>query len=709
MLTDKLIEKFEANSKAVSNSILNLRSMLNLGNEFGGEAFPGHYAITAILKYYGINTVVPDVPLNTLSEAGRILSRYDFLGVELTLTKNWWKHAGDPILAVCEDGMLVTLLPDFGGYRMADPKTGKKVKLDEQFLSKLKPEALSVIQDLPKRPVSSKEFKRYCLRILPRRSLIMAFVLCVLTTLLCMCVPIANKTIFSEVIPSGVTNGIIPICGFLLAAGLSSILFQFCRNFALIRCKDKFNAVLQTVLFNRLLHLPAPFFKKYSAGNLGTRILAANNVYQLITNEILTSFAAALFAGLYIIVAIMYAKSMIIVIVYVMLFAVGACIFQYKRLGSLYRAAIPNSVSAQDFAYSAILSIQKIKNCRAEQRAFAQWVKRYSKSEVVDKYCRIIYTTLKATGFFLAQYCAWKSRIPVSDFVAFMSAYGVMSYAITEAVGFTSTVANISPYIDMLQPILGEDVENKDDYPIVTDITGRIDIHNVTFQYKPDSPKILDNFSLHIPAGQNIAIVGKSGCGKSTLMSLLLGFEEPQSGSIYYGPYNISTVNLSSLRQFFGFCPQSTQIIPGTIAENIRFSTRTCSQEELWEAARIACLDDDIRKMPKQMDTILGEDGNGMSGGQCQRLLIARAVLNKPKVLFLDEATSALDNITQRQVIDNLAEFGCTRIAIAHRLSTVMHCDRVIVMDKGKIIEDGKPQQLMEQKGFFYELSKRQM
>lgn len=709
MFTEKLHERYEINVKAVRNAIFSLRSMVDLKGETGLGKDNSRFALSAIFEYYNINKPVSTNEIDSFSSIESLLDRNDLLSIRMKLEGKWWKQTSGPVIAMDNDGNYIAILPDIFGYQIIDPICGKKRSLKESDAKKLTQNALNVFPNLPKKAMTRKEFKKFCLRIIPKKGVFLVLFLCVMATLLSMCIPIANKSIFSEVIPSGAARGILPICGFLLGSSLSAILFELCRNFSLVRVKDKFNTVLQSSLINRLLYLPSYFFKKYSAGNMSMRVLAANNVYQLLTSQMLAGMAAAIFSVMYILIAFVYAKSMILVVSFTTVFAILEGIITYKFYLKKHRIAIPNAVKAQDFAYNAILGIQKIKNCRAEQRAFDQWATRFSKSEMVDKYGKLLTVILICASNFLAYYTAWKSQIPVSDYVAFMSAFGVMISTISYGMPFLNNIANISPFIDMLEPILSTEPEDKNDYPIVEDITGSLDINHVSFRYSKDSPMILDDLTLHIPAGQNVALVGKSGCGKSTLMRLLLGFEDPLSGSIFYGHYNISKVNLGSLRQFVGFCPQSMQIIPGTISENIRFATVGRTEEEVWNAAKVACLDEDIRKMPKQMETMLGEGGSGLSGGQCQRLLIARAILNNPRILFLDEATSALDNITQKKVIENLSNFGCTRIAIAHRLSTVMNCDRIVVFDKGKIIEDGSPKELMEKKGFFYELSKRQM
>ena len=230
----------------------------------------------------------------------------------------------------------------------------------------------------------------------------------------------------------------------------------------------------------------------------------------------------------------------------------------------------------------------------------------------------------------------------------------------------------------------------------------------MTFRYEKEGRKILDDLSLRIPARQYVAIVGKTGCGKSTLLRLLLGFEKPETGAIFYDRKDIQTLDLGSLRKCIGTVLQEGDLFGGSIFENITISAPNLTLEQAWEAAEIAGIADDIRAMPMGMGTMLQEGSGSISGGQKQRIMIARAVAPKPRLLLLDEATSALDNITQKQVSEALDRMKCTRVVIAHRLSTIRHCDRILVMDAGKIVEDGTYEQLIELGGVFAELVERQ-
>ena len=243
---------------------------------------------------------------------------------------------------------------------------------------------------------------------------------------------------------------------------------------------------------------------------------------------------------------------------------------------------------------------------------------------------------------------------------------------------------------------------------VVTKLMGNIELNNVSFRYTENMPNVIDNLSLKIKSGQYVAIVGTTGCGKSTLMRLMLGFETPQKGSIFYDGKDLSTIDLKSLRKNIGTVMQNGKLFSGDIYSNIVISAPQLTIDDAWNAAEMAGIAEDIRNMPMNMHTIISEGSGGISGGQRQRIMIARAIAPKPKVLMFDEATSALDNITQKIVSESLEKLRCTRIVIAHRLSTIKQCDRIIVLDKGKIIEDGTYEELIEQKGFFSELVERQ-
>jgi len=269
-------------------------------------------------------------------------------------------------------------------------------------------------------------------------------------------------------------------------------------------------------------------------------------------------------------------------------------------------------------------------------------------------------------------------------------------------------VAAIRPVLEMAEPILKAEPEVSADKAPVTSVSGSIELSHVSFRYEEHAPWVLRNLSLKIRAGEYVAIVGRTGCGKSTLVRLLLGFEKPQNGAVYYDGRDLDTIDPRSLRRKMGVVTQDGQLFQGDIFANITISAPQLTLEEAWEAAEIAGIAQDIRDMPMGMQTLISEGQGGVSGGQKQRIMIARAVAPKPKILIFDEATSALDNVTQKQVSDALDKLKCTRIVIAHRLSTIRHCDRILVLDGGRIVEQGNYEELIEKNGMFADLVARQ-
>ena len=305
-------------------------------------------------------------------------------------------------------------------------------------------------------------------------------------------------------------------------------------------------------------------------------------------------------------------------------------------------------------------------------------------------------------------YFAVRSGVSMAEYNAFNASYGMVSGAFFTLAGMVNSVAMIRPVLEMAKPILDAVPETSEEKKMVQSLRGRVELSHLSFRYSDTMPMVLDDLSLQIKSGEYVAIVGKTGCGKSTLVRLLLGLETPQKGAIYYDGLDMQTLDLRSLRRNIGTVIQDGKLFQGSIYENIAISAPGLTMNEAWEAAELAGIADDIRAMPMGMHTLISEGQGGISGGQRQRLMIARAIAPKPKLLIFDEATSALDNITQKKVSQSLDSLRCTRIVIAHRLSTIRQCDRILVLDGGHIIEDGTYDELLEKKGFFAELVARQ-
>ena len=379
------------------------------------------------------------------------------------------------------------------------------------------------------------------------------------------------------------------------------------------------------------------------------------------------------------------------------------------------RRSIEADVKVSGVVTALLNGIQKIKLAGAEDLAFAKWARGYS-AYTKATYNRPSVLYVRATlvtfvgllGTILIYYIAANTHVAYDDYMAFSVAFGQItttSLALTEV---ASQIAQIKPMLEVVRPILDANPETADDRPSVPSLDGSIEVSKVSFRYDEDQPYVLQDLSFSVRPGEYVALVGRSGCGKSTIMRLLLGFEKPERGTIFYGPYDVSKVDLRSLRKHVGVVMQDGKLFMGDIASNITISAPMATLDDAWEAAEIAGIADDIRKMPMGMQTIITEGSGGVSGGQRQRLMIARAVCGNRRILMLDEATSALDNKTQKHVSDSLEKLKCTRVVVAHRLSTVRHCDRILVVDGGRIAEEGTYEELIEANGIFAELVARQ-
>lgn len=465
----------------------------------------------------------------------------------------------------------------------------------------------------------------------------------------------------------------------------------------------------------RILSLPVAFFKNYSSGDLASRVQYMNSLCDMLISTVLSTGLTSLFSLVYIGQIFSYTPVLaipaLLIVGITVLFSFIASFVQMKILTRQMELA----AKEKGTSYALISGIQKIKLAGAEKRAFARWGNQYAKqAELVYnpplflKITTVVSTGISLAGTLVMYFTAVRFQVSVADYFAFNTAYGMLSGAFFALNGIAANIAQIKPVLEMVKPILGTAPEIEEGRQVLTRIHGGIELNNVSFRYHDSMPYVVDNLSLKIRSGQYVAIVGSTGCGKSTLLRLMMGFETPQKGAIYYDGKDLNTIDQKSLRRKIGVVMQNGKLFQGDIFSNIAIGAPQLTMDEAWEAAEKAGIAEDIRHMPMGMFTIVSEGGGGISGGQRQRLLIARAIASKPKILMFDEATSALDNISQKVVSESLDKLKCTRIVIAHRLSTIRQCDRILVLDKGHIIEDGTYEELIEKNGFFAELVSRQ-
>ena len=493
------------------------------------------------------------------------------------------------------------------------------------------------------------------------------------------------------------------------------------RSAGIILTSDYDKVTLRKLIMIRY-RLSLNSYQKYIATTIATNIkdttLAAvmENRNRLEGVEITEDTLRRYNDSVYFAQIIYYASSLLPVAMLIIAAQVLVITLILRQLLKREVEAVEARTSASGTVTTLLSGIQKIKLAGAEDRAFSKWAEKFSVyAKASFNRPRYLYCLDAFVGFIgmlgiLGIYLkAMSTGYSTANFMAFNTAFGQINASIIMFTGMIASMVRSFPKFDHLSPILKAAPECDDEKPSIKDVDGSIEVNGLSFRYSEETPWVIDNISFSIKKGEYVAIVGRSGCGKSTLMRLLLGFEQPDAGNIMYGEYDLSRINLRSLRQKgISMVMQDAKLLKGDIFENITLSNPDATLEDAWEAAEIAGIANDIREMPMQMSTLVSEGGGGVSGGQRQRLIIARAVCSRRKIMILDEATSALDNITQQAVAESLDKLDCTRIAIAHRLSTVKHCDRILVLDKGRICEEGTYEELIKKNGVFAELVKKQ-
>ncbi len=674
-------------------------------------------AVDEILKYYHIkSTQLPDGLTDMNEQLEYLLRPSGIMRRVVNLEGSWYRDGVGAFLGSLKTGGIVALLPHgLSGYAFFDYESGKMIKLNRQTAVLLESEAICFYKPLPLKKLNIRDLLFYIAQILSPKDYAMVGISTLAVTLIGMLGPKFNKIIFSSVIKSGDMRLFLAITVMLVSTSIATILLSTIKNIVMERLKTKTGTAVQAASMMRVLSLPAKVFKEYSAGELSSRTQSVNNLCDMLGSIILTTGLTSVFSLIYITQFFDYAPALafpaILITLVTMLFSLLSTLVQMKRTKRIMELSAKES----GLIYSFISGVQKLKLSGAEKRAFSRWATLYRQKASLTydppmfiKLNTVISTSISLVGTIVLYYAAIRSGVSVADYFAFNVAYGMVSGAFLALSGIALTAANIKPVVEMVKPILETVPEVSVGKKVLTRISGGIELSNVSFRYTENMPLIVDNLSLKIRPGQYVALVGQTGCGKSTLMRLMLGFETPQKGAIYYDGKDLSSVDLKSLRQCIGVVMQNGKLFSGDIFSNIVISAPWLTMDDAWEAAKLAGIADDIREMPMGMHTQISEGSGGISGGQRQRLMIARAIAPKPRILMFDEATSALDNLTQKAVADSLASLQCTRIVIAHRLSTIKECDRIIVLNAGQIIEDGSYDELIEKDGYFAELVARQ-
>ncbi|WP_414756264.1 NHLP bacteriocin export ABC transporter permease/ATPase subunit [Anabaena sp. CCY 9910] len=725
----RLQERQRLNRRVTAEALGELSSTLNSqdGNFFL-EGTPLLMAAGAVGRAMGIKISPPlrsenlqrvKEPLEAIVRASRIRMR------RVLLRDNWWLQDAGALVAYTKENQPVALLPVAGNrYEIFDPVNYSRVVVNEGVAATLAPMAYMLYRSLPDKALRAIDIVKFTLRG-HGWDLLQILFTGIFITLLGMITPYATSIIIDNAIPDSDRSLLLQIGLGLLVAALGTGIFQLAQGFALLRMETSGDASTQAGVWDRLLNLPVSFFRQYTTGDLLSRISSVSAIRRQLSGKTLVDFITSIFALFYLGQLFYYNYRLALIAVASAVVAIAFTTISGMLLLSKVRPLLEVRGSIFGQTVQLINGISKLRIAGAEERAFAAWSKNYARqiklelsTQLVEDFVVLFNTVIPiiTSGvlfWFTIQLLEEDQTsggvvFSLGTFLAFNTAFSNFTRGTTNLSNTVTQILQIIPQWQRTQPILATVPEVNITKADPGKLTGKITVDHMTFRYRHDGLLTLDDISISAEPGEYIALVGSSGSGKSTILRLLLGFETPQAGSIYYDGQDLSGLDVDAVRRQLGVVLQNGQLSSASIFENIAGGAQI-TLDEAWEAARMSGFADDIKAMPMQMHTVVSEGGGNISGGQRQRLLIARALALKPRILLFDEATSALDNKTQAIVSESLDKLQVTRIAIAHRLSTIRNAHRIYVLQAGRVVQHGTFSELANAEGIFAQLMARQM
>ena len=684
-------------------------------------------AISIVASHVGGKVTIPErtVPESNLHDAVLMLIHGSGMRARnITLKPGWWKKDGPSFIGIRRDNgtPLALLSNNRASYRGVDPESRKSFTIGERQAATLADSGMMLYPAFPDVLGNGLGALRFALRG-HKHDLHTLAVMSAFGALLALLTPILTGQLLAEVIPRMDKPTWIAFLVALVLGAFGSALFEIVRALAMVRLESRGDERLQAAIWSHLLSLPTQFFRNYTAGDLADRINGITEIRLLITGATFSALVGGVFSIFSLALLFYYSVPLALCATGLTTIMAGATWFFGRGQVKHQRAAALIEGKIDSLIFEMITGISKLWIANAEAHALLRWAERFAdqKREALAarrwKAYQFSFNNLfTPLGILVLFAFIWYGLLedatdPTFDLADFLSAYVAFIQFTIAATGLTAAwtvVVTAVPFFERVKPIIHERPEISTGSGDPGELMGAIEFANVTFRYSPESPNVTDGVSFHIRPGDYIAFVGPSGSGKSTLYRLMLGFERPNSGAIFFDGNDLAGLNLAMLRRQLGVVLQNGKTTVDSIYKNIAAST-DLTLDAAWEAARAAGLAQDIENMPMGMNTMLSEGATGLSVGQKQRLMIARALARKPRVLLFDEATSALDNRTQAIVKETLENLSVTRIVIAHRLSTVQNADRIYVMQSGRIAETGTYDALMEQDGLFADLSRRQI
>lgn len=657
-------------------------------------------------------------PLEAIARSSRLRLR------QVLLRGNWWAKDCGPLVAYRKEQPVALLPVGSDRYELLDPVTETRKVVKAEDADSFNPVAYMFYRSLPDKALNVIDVLRFALYG-RSKDLLVIIVTGIAATLLGMLTPYATGILIDNAIPDSDRGLLLQIGGGLVLAALATSLFRLTQGFSLLRVETTSDAYTQAAVWDRLLNLPVSFFRQYTTGDLQSRVSSVSTMRRKLGGNTLIELITGLFGLLNLGLLFYYNIKLALIAVAVAIVVVLVTSISGTILMGKVRPLLEIEGNIFGQIVQLINGISKLRVAGAEERAFAAWSKNYSRQielelstqlveDIVALFNTVMPTIISGVLFWFTLKLLTEAQtqgevgLTVGTFLAFNAAFRTFLQGATSVSNTVTDSLEVVPQWQRAQPILKTIPEIELTKADPGKLIGRITIERVSFRYRPDLPLTLQDINIHIEPGEFVALVGGSGSGKSTLFRLLLGFETPEEGSIYYDGQDLSNLDISAVRRQLGVVLQTGKIMSGSIFDNLAGGARI-TLEEAWEAATMAGFKDDITSMPMGMHTVISEGGGNLSGGQRQRLLIAKALVLKPRILLFDEATSALDNKTQTIVSENLEKLQVTRIVIAHRLSTIRNADRIYVLQAGKVVQQGCFEELANTKGIFANLIQRQM
>ena len=628
-----------------------------------------------------------------------------------------WRRKTVHMLGFLEDGTAVALFPTVGGYRYVCPSTGRKGRVTKN--TALDPTAYVIYRPLPEGRLSLPRFFRLLFALLSPADYVPVAAAIGVITLLGLVAPSLNRRVLNQLVPLGSAAfpKLISAAVLFVSVGVLRAALTVVKTLMLNTVRRNVSIQVQAAVVSRILFLPDAYFKNLSAGKLSRRIQNSRALAEKLTGMVMDTSVTAVFSLVYIPQMARFAPSLYIPALLILAAQLALSIFASAVYAKNTLASNELSMEENGFVYAAVRGIQKLKTSGAVKRVYAKWAELYRRRLVYNldppgivKLRSQLIAFISSFGTVLILSVAIPSGVTRPDYIAFTASYGLIVTAATELMTVIDNLFSLQSLLNNLKPLFEAEPEQTRSQEYVKELSGRVQLENIHFAYEGARAECLKGVSLSVRKGEKVAIVGESGCGKSTLLRILMGMEAPSAGCVYYDGRPLPSLNKRSLRRHIGSVFQFSQVMPGSIQANIAFGAPDITEDEIWDAAKKAQIEELIRSLPLGMDTEISESrGGGFSGGQKQCILLARAFAGKPSLLVLDEATSALDNVTQKKVLDAITALRATVIMVAHRLSTVKDCDRIIMLSDGVIAEQGTYEELIEKNGLFAELVRKQL